>query len=179
MFVEKINVRPAETLRDQDRALIRAQDQIDNVWIGYGDLSERALAVDGRRESLREHHRLFRGSLDRRAARFDPRSHWAPPTKRRCKKDQRRDRARDAASETAFRPLLNHMPTPHCVSRAPVTVTSIPIGKPAVASVAGSRHLDVREDVNSSPVRPDKDRARSPPRVGCRGPAFEWTRSFA
>ncbi len=48
MVVQKINVRPAEALRDKDRAFVRAHDQIDNVWIGYGDLSERALAVDGR-----------------------------------------------------------------------------------------------------------------------------------
>ena len=48
MVVEKINVRPAETLGDKDRAFIGAYDQIDDVWIGYGDLSERALAVDGR-----------------------------------------------------------------------------------------------------------------------------------
>ena len=48
VVVQKINVRPAETLRDKDRALVRAQDHVDNVWIGYGDLSERALAMDGR-----------------------------------------------------------------------------------------------------------------------------------
>ena len=48
MVVQKIDVRPAETLRDKDRAFVRAQDQVDDVWIGYGDLSERALTVDGR-----------------------------------------------------------------------------------------------------------------------------------
>ena len=48
VIVQKINVRPAETLRDQDRAFVGAQDQIDDVWIGYGDLSERTLAVNGR-----------------------------------------------------------------------------------------------------------------------------------
>ena len=48
VVVEKINVRPAETLGDKDRAFVRAYDQIDDVWIGYGDLSERALAVNGR-----------------------------------------------------------------------------------------------------------------------------------
>ena len=48
MVVQKINIRPAETLRDEDRAFIGAYDQIDDVWIGYGDLSERALTVDGR-----------------------------------------------------------------------------------------------------------------------------------
>ena len=48
VVVQKINVRPAEALRDKHRALVRAQDHVDDVWIGYGDLSERALAVDGR-----------------------------------------------------------------------------------------------------------------------------------
>ena len=48
VVVEKINVRPAETLGDKDRAFVRAYDQIDDVWIGYGDLSERALTMDGR-----------------------------------------------------------------------------------------------------------------------------------
>jgi len=48
MVVQKINVRPAETLRDKDRAFVGAYDQIDDVWIGYGDLSERALTVNGR-----------------------------------------------------------------------------------------------------------------------------------
>ena len=48
VVVQKINVRPAETLGDKDCAFIRAYDQIDDVWIGYGDLSERSLAVNGR-----------------------------------------------------------------------------------------------------------------------------------
>ena len=48
VLVEKINVRPTETLGDKDRAFVRAYDQIDDVWIGYGDLSERTLAVNGR-----------------------------------------------------------------------------------------------------------------------------------
>ncbi len=46
VIVKKIDVRPAETLRDKDCALVGAQDQIDDVWIGYGDLSERTLAMD-------------------------------------------------------------------------------------------------------------------------------------
>ena len=48
VLVEKINVRAAKTLGDKDRALVRAYDHVDDVWIGYGDLPERALAVDGR-----------------------------------------------------------------------------------------------------------------------------------
>ena len=48
VLVEKINVRAAETLGDKDCALVRAYDKIDDVWIGYGDLSKRALAVNGR-----------------------------------------------------------------------------------------------------------------------------------
>jgi hypothetical protein len=48
VVVQKINVRPAGTLGDQDRAFVRPYDQIDDVWIGYGDLPKRALAVNGR-----------------------------------------------------------------------------------------------------------------------------------
>src|SRR4029077_18249333 len=65
LLVQETNVRPAETLGDKDRAFVRAYDQIDDVWIGYGDLSQRARTVNGRCEPLGEHHRLFRGSLDR------------------------------------------------------------------------------------------------------------------
>jgi hypothetical protein len=46
VIVEKINICPSETLRDQDCALVGPQDQIDDLWIRYGDLSERALAVN-------------------------------------------------------------------------------------------------------------------------------------
>ena len=53
VFVEKINVRPAETLGDKNCALVRAQDQIDDVRIGDGDLAERTLAMNRRREPLR------------------------------------------------------------------------------------------------------------------------------
>ena len=48
MLVEKINVRPAETLGDEDRTFVGAYDEIDDVWIRYGDLPERAIAVNGR-----------------------------------------------------------------------------------------------------------------------------------
>ena len=65
VIVKKINIRPSETLWDKDCALVGPQDQIDNVWIGDGDLSERTLAMNGRREPLGKHNRLFRGALDR------------------------------------------------------------------------------------------------------------------
>ena len=65
MVVEKINVRPSEALRDKDRALVGAQDQIDNLGIGYGDLSEGALAINRRREPLGQLHPLFRWALHR------------------------------------------------------------------------------------------------------------------
>ncbi len=48
MLVEKINVRATKTLGDKDRAFVRAYDQIDDIWIRYGDFSERTLAVNGR-----------------------------------------------------------------------------------------------------------------------------------
>jgi hypothetical protein len=48
VLVEKINVRPAETLGDEDRTFVGAYDEIDDVWIRYGDLPERAIAVNGR-----------------------------------------------------------------------------------------------------------------------------------
>ena len=48
VVVKKINIRPSETLRDKDCALVGPQDQIDDVWIGYGDLSEWTLAMNRR-----------------------------------------------------------------------------------------------------------------------------------
>jgi hypothetical protein len=48
MIVKKIDIRPPKTLWDKDGALIRLQDEIDNIWIGDGDLSEWTLAADGR-----------------------------------------------------------------------------------------------------------------------------------
>jgi hypothetical protein len=65
VIVKKINVRPSETLRDKDGALVGPQDYIDNFWLGYGDLSERTLAMNRRREPLGQLHRLFRWALDR------------------------------------------------------------------------------------------------------------------
>ena len=65
VIVKKINVRPSETLRDKDCALVGPQDYIDNFWIGYGDLSERTLAMNRRREPLGQLHDLFRWALDR------------------------------------------------------------------------------------------------------------------
>jgi hypothetical protein len=65
VIVKKINVRPSETLRDKNCALVGPQDYIDNFWIGYGDLSERTLAMNRRRESLGQLHRLSRWALDR------------------------------------------------------------------------------------------------------------------
>ena len=35
VIVKKIDVRPSETLRDKDGALVGAQDQSDDFWIGY------------------------------------------------------------------------------------------------------------------------------------------------
>jgi hypothetical protein len=66
VFVEKINVRPSGALRDKDRALVGPQNQIDDLWIGYGDLSERTLAMNRRREPLSELHPLFRRALHRK-----------------------------------------------------------------------------------------------------------------
>jgi hypothetical protein len=60
-----VNVRPSETLRDKDGALVGPQDYIDNFWLGYGDLSERTLAMNRRREPLGQLHPLFRWMLDR------------------------------------------------------------------------------------------------------------------
>ena len=48
VVVQKINVGPAGTLRDKDCALVGAQDHIDDVRVGDGDLSKRALAMNGR-----------------------------------------------------------------------------------------------------------------------------------
>ncbi len=52
VVVKKIDVRPSGTLRDQDGALVGPQDEIDDFRIGYGDLSEWALAMNCRREAL-------------------------------------------------------------------------------------------------------------------------------
>ena len=65
VVIKKINVRSSETLRDKDYAFVGPQDQIDNLWIGYGDLSERTLAMNCRREPLGQLHPLFRWALDR------------------------------------------------------------------------------------------------------------------
>jgi len=35
VIVKKIDVRPSETLWDKDGALVGAQDQINDVWVGY------------------------------------------------------------------------------------------------------------------------------------------------
>ena len=63
MVIKKINVRSSETLRDKDYAFVGPQDH--NLWIGYGDLSERTLAMNCRREPLGQLHPLFRWMLDR------------------------------------------------------------------------------------------------------------------
>ena len=65
MVIKKINVRSSQTLRDKDHALVGPQDYIDNFRIGYGDLSERTLAMNRRREPLGQLHGLFRWALDR------------------------------------------------------------------------------------------------------------------
>ena len=117
VVVQKINVRPAETLGDKDRALVRAQDHVDNVRIGYGDLSERALTMDGRREPLGEHHRLFGGALDgeRRSLIREARGRREQETR---KKGRKVERAPDCCLQTAVRPLLNHCHRPAGPRRA-------------------------------------------------------------
>ena len=185
VVVQKINVRAAETLRDKDRAFVRAYDQIDDVWIGYGDLSERALAVDGRREALREHHCLFRRSLDR-----ERRSLIREARRRREQKTRKKGGKVERARDCAFRPLLNHCHRPAGSRHAPRThCDTIMAREPTVALDPGDCSLielpssgetdGSAGPVNSSPARPDKDRAPSPLRCGCRGPASGSKRSCA
>ena len=68
MVVQKINVRPAETLRDKDRAFVRAQDQVDNIGIGDGIFPKWTVAMNCRREPLCKHNWLFGRLIDRELA---------------------------------------------------------------------------------------------------------------
>jgi hypothetical protein len=99
VVIKKINVRSSETLRDKDYAFVGPQDQIDNFWIGYGDLSERTLATNRRREPLGQLHRLFRGALDREW------SQLIGEAMRREKKNRKKDRRIDECAIPAAKPL--------------------------------------------------------------------------
>lgn len=90
VVVEKINVRPSGALRDKNCALVGPQNEVDNLWIGYGDLSERTLAMNRRREPLGELHPLFRRMLNREWSEL-----IGQATGRSRQKTRNKDRRRD------------------------------------------------------------------------------------
>jgi hypothetical protein len=106
MIVKEINVRPPGALRNENCALVGPQDQIDDVWIGYGDLPNRTLTVKGGREALGEHHRLFRGTLNRKRSDLLRKARGGRKRKT-SKNDRRAKRPRECRSQATPRPLLN------------------------------------------------------------------------
>jgi hypothetical protein len=132
-------------------------------------------------------HQLARSFVSRvarsRAALFDPRSTQASRTKDPKKRPQRRVGVRlllanrpSAAAQPLSSPPLG--PTAHRGIHSDTIMVHQPTG--ALNMRSRPCRIDrLGKPVNSSPVRPDKDRALSPPRFGCRGPASGSKRSCA